>query len=149
MYLLHLLPTLTTLLTLTKTVTSNPFSIAVWPDPDCLTQSMSDSEISKSHFHFDETRFRHNVTAPRVSYSFTLSRPLRGGEQLDISVARDLGSWGAGSGEEASCSEYVGSYFESNTAERQCYNGFGPFTCFHLWVNTDLPGFKGVVPVLT
>jgi hypothetical protein len=89
---------------------------------------------------FDKIGFARNVSNAHVSRSFTLSRPLQGQEQLDISVARVLETWFSNkdhlSFNSSSCDHFQQSYFALN-GSTGCHNT-PIFTCHRLWINPGL-----------
>ncbi|KAL4912587.1 hypothetical protein BDW62DRAFT_216238 [Aspergillus aurantiobrunneus] len=111
---------------------SNPQAIngmILWTDSDC--RGIPASTI------FNSTTFGQNISNTCVSRSFSLFRPLRGEEQLDISVIQEPGATYLNTLlNKSACTDFIQSYFPINGSEN-CYNT-PPFTCHRLWSNSGL-----------
>ncbi|KAL4781051.1 hypothetical protein BJX76DRAFT_350471 [Aspergillus varians] len=111
---------------------SNPHAIngmVLWTDSDC--RGIPASTI------FNFTTFAQNISNTCVSRSFSLFRPLRGEEQLDILVIQEPGATYSNTLlNNLACTDFIQSYFPINES-KSCYNT-PPFTCHRLWSNPGL-----------
>jgi hypothetical protein len=110
-----------------------PITLWAWAKPNC-NGSWQGVTV------FDTTNFARNLSNFVVSRSFKISRPLKGQEQLDISLATDLSSWYHNkdqlSRNSSSCNSFKNSYFAWN-GTTDCHST-PAFTCHRLWLNPGL-----------
>ncbi|KAE8155681.1 hypothetical protein BDV40DRAFT_283161 [Aspergillus tamarii] len=84
----------------------------------------------------DSTYLSKNISTYYRPLSFELKRPLKGQEQLDLSVTSELDSFLPREKSNSTCVNFLQSYTASN-GTLGCHNTT-VFTCHRLWLNPGL-----------